>query len=132
MKLEVSECLKYFILKRIQFAREDSDVIAKAKGTYIDRPKKHLAKHATGEKRKRTSHIKESKKVEFRFCLIHNAYYASLHLFHFRCVWIKLLLERLSFQKKQIHQTKFCFAQIFLRRQQSKCFPFFLIRKFWW
>lgn len=49
---------------RIQFAREDSDVIAKAKGTYIDRPKKHLlAKQAAGEKRKKTSHVKENKKM---------------------------------------------------------------------
>lgn len=57
--------LKYFVLQRIQFAREDSDVIAKAKGTYVDRPKKHLlAKHVAGEKRKKTSHVKESKKVE--------------------------------------------------------------------
>ncbi|VDK43341.1 unnamed protein product [Anisakis simplex] len=48
---------------RIQFAREDSDVIAKAKGTYVDRPKKHLlAKQATGEKRKKQTVPKESKK----------------------------------------------------------------------
>ncbi|VBB26916.1 unnamed protein product [Acanthocheilonema viteae] len=53
-----------YLQLRIQFAREDSDVIAKAKGTYIDRPKKHLlAKHAAGEKRKKTSHIKENKKM---------------------------------------------------------------------
>ncbi|VDP11199.1 unnamed protein product [Onchocerca flexuosa] len=49
---------------RIQFAREDSDVIAKAKGTYIDRPKKHLlAKQSAGEKRKKSGHVKESKKM---------------------------------------------------------------------
>ncbi|VDK68656.1 unnamed protein product [Onchocerca ochengi] len=53
-------------LQRIQFAREDSDVIAKAKGTYIDRPKKHLlAKQSAGEKRKKSGHVKESKKVKF-------------------------------------------------------------------
>uniref|UniRef100_A0A915Q106 RRM domain-containing protein n=1 Tax=Setaria digitata TaxID=48799 RepID=A0A915Q106_9BILA len=49
---------------RIQFAREDSDVIAKAKGTYVDRPKKHLlTKQTVGEKRKKTSHVKENKKM---------------------------------------------------------------------
>ncbi|KHN77115.1 U2 small nuclear ribonucleoprotein B'', partial [Toxocara canis] len=49
---------------RIQFAREDSDVIAKAKGTYVDRPKKHLlAKQAAGEKRKKPVPSRESKKA---------------------------------------------------------------------
>uniref|UniRef100_A0A9J2P534 RRM domain-containing protein n=2 Tax=Ascaris TaxID=6251 RepID=A0A9J2P534_ASCLU len=45
---------------RIQFAREDSDVIAKAKGTYVDRQKKYqLAKQA--EKRKKRGYPKDSK-----------------------------------------------------------------------
>uniref|UniRef100_A0A914ZW13 RRM domain-containing protein n=1 Tax=Parascaris univalens TaxID=6257 RepID=A0A914ZW13_PARUN len=49
---------------RIQFAREDSDVIAKAKGTYTDRPKKHLlAKQAAGEKRKKAAPPRDSKKA---------------------------------------------------------------------
>lgn len=63
---EVSEYIVYVVLQRIQFAREDSDVIAKAKGTYVDRPKKHLlTKQAAGEKRKKTGHVRDSKKVEF-------------------------------------------------------------------
>uniref|UniRef100_A0A0N5AD52 J domain-containing protein n=1 Tax=Syphacia muris TaxID=451379 RepID=A0A0N5AD52_9BILA len=48
---------------RIQFAREDSDVIAKAKGTYVDRPKKYLlARQARQEKRKKASEGGSAKK----------------------------------------------------------------------
>ncbi|VDN01987.1 unnamed protein product [Thelazia callipaeda] len=49
---------------RIQFAREDSDVIAKAKGTYVDRPRKQQpSKQNVGDKRKKSSHQKENKKM---------------------------------------------------------------------
>ena len=49
---------------RIQFAREDSDVIAKAKGTYVERPKKYLlARQAQQEKRKRTGEGGPAKKT---------------------------------------------------------------------
>ncbi len=43
-------------MQRIQFSREDSDVIAKAKGSYVERPKKApvvAEQRAVVEKRKR-------------------------------------------------------------------------------
>uniref|UniRef100_A0A915A3U2 Uncharacterized protein n=1 Tax=Parascaris univalens TaxID=6257 RepID=A0A915A3U2_PARUN len=47
---------------RIQFAREDSDIIAKAKGTYVDRQRKYqLARQA--EKREKSEHPKDRKNV---------------------------------------------------------------------
>ncbi|VDN29813.1 unnamed protein product [Gongylonema pulchrum] len=58
------------------FAREDSDVIAKAKGTYTERPKKHLlAKQTAGGKPKKTSHAKESHKKACFFFLNSIKYY---------------------------------------------------------
>ncbi|MCP9265681.1 U1 small nuclear ribonucleoprotein A [Dirofilaria immitis] len=46
---------------RIQFAREDSDVIAKAKGTYVDRPKTSSCQTGYWRKTQKTGHVKESK-----------------------------------------------------------------------
>lgn len=48
---------------RIQFAREDSDVIARAKGTYIERQKKHLA-GKKDEKRRKAATVKEPSKKQ--------------------------------------------------------------------
>lgn len=57
--------------QRIQFAREDSDVIAKAKGTYVERPKKHLV-GKRDERKKKTAQSKENAKKAscLAFCAI--------------------------------------------------------------
>ncbi|VDN51825.1 unnamed protein product [Dracunculus medinensis] len=47
---------------RIQFAREDSDVIAKAKGTFVERPKKHSGSRV-GEKKKKVGQTRDTKKA---------------------------------------------------------------------
>ena len=39
-------------LQRIQYARKDSDVIAKMKGTFVERPKKKPEDYQLGKKKK--------------------------------------------------------------------------------
>jgi len=52
---------------RIQFARDDSDVIAKAKGSYVERPKKEYPKKGeatnTEKKKRRHQETREAKKA---------------------------------------------------------------------
>uniref|UniRef100_A0A914UWM7 RRM domain-containing protein n=1 Tax=Plectus sambesii TaxID=2011161 RepID=A0A914UWM7_9BILA len=52
---------------RIQFSRDDSDVISKAKGTFVERPKKEYPKKgeatSTEKKKRRNQENREAKKA---------------------------------------------------------------------